>query len=92
MKYIIKISEQAEKDILKLEKSGEKAALKKLLSIIKELESNPTVGIGKPERLKHFEEITYSRRISAKHRHVYEIQELQVVVILISAYGHYNDK
>lgn len=91
MKFTIKISDQAEKDIRKLEKSGDKGSLRKVLAIINELEDHPTVGTGKPERLKNFKEVTYSRRISAKHRLVYEIHELQVVVILISAYGHYTD-
>lgn len=34
----------------------------------------------------------WSRRISRKHRLVYEIAETVVRVIVLSAYGHYGDK
>ena len=34
----------------------------------------------------------WSRRISQKHRLVYEIEETIVKVDVLSAYGHYEDK
>ena len=34
----------------------------------------------------------WSRQISKKHRLVYRIYETEVVVLVIAAYGHYDDK
>ena len=34
----------------------------------------------------------WSRRITRKHRLIYEIIDDRVVVIVITAYGHYDDK
>jgi len=92
MKYFIDYTDDAETDILKLQKSGDKKLFKKLHLLIAELKKHPTTGTGKPERLKHYAEPTWSRRISDKHRLVYRIYDDIVVVLVISAYGHYEDK
>ena len=34
----------------------------------------------------------WSRELTKKHRLVYRIYENEVLVLVISAYGHYNDK
>ena len=34
----------------------------------------------------------WSRRISKKHRLVYEIHDTEVVVLVLTAYGHYDDR
>ena len=34
----------------------------------------------------------WSRRVSDKHRIIYMIDNVEVVVLLLSAYGHYYDK
>jgi len=34
----------------------------------------------------------WSRRISQKHRLIYMIDNEKVIVLLLSAYGHYDDK
>jgi len=34
----------------------------------------------------------WSRRIDQKHRLVYQINETELIVVAISAYGHYADK
>jgi len=90
--YSIIISAKAENDIDRLEKSGDKGALKKLLSMLDELARHPTSGTGKPERLKNYTVPTYSRRISGKHWLVYEIHDEEIIIILLSAYGQYTDK
>jgi toxin YoeB len=59
---------------------------------LEELKDHPTTGRGKPEQLKHYSLPTWSRRISSKHRLVYQIHENIVTVIIIAAYGHYADK
>ena len=39
-----------------------------------------------------FLEGRWSRRITKKHRLVYRIYENNVVVLVLRAYGHYDDK
>ena len=34
----------------------------------------------------------WSRRITDKHRMVYTINDMEVVVLVLTAYGHYDDK
>ena len=91
-KYAIKYLPQADVDILKLRKAGDKQALKKLDKLLDELEIHPETGTGKPERLKHYQSNRWSRRITDKHRLVYEIFEQVVTVEIIQTYGHFDDK
>jgi len=87
--YTIKILPQADKDIRKYQKAGNKSAIKKIQIIIKELELHPTSGTGQPEQLKY--ELTgyWSRRIDKKNRLTYRIEEDIVTVVIVSAIGHY---
>lgn len=91
-KYIIKISKSAEKDLILLKRSGKKADLEKISRFFQELEEDPRTGIGKPEQLKYFEGEIWSREINKKDRFVYEIFEDEILVVVIQARGHYNDK
>ncbi|MBQ6652746.1 MAG: Txe/YoeB family addiction module toxin, partial [Prevotella sp.] len=49
-------------------------------------------GTGHPEQLKGEPHGRWSRRITQKHRLVYEIRDTEVIVIVLTAYGHYEDK
>ena len=89
--YKIEYWEQALLDIAKLKKD-EPAAYKKVASFIEELKEHPKTGTGHPEPLKGKPEGRWSRQISKKHRLVYRIYETEVVVLVIAAYGHYDDK
>jgi len=42
--------------------------------------------------LKYENQGKWSRRIDQKHRLIYEVFEEEVLVEVISAFGHYNDK
>ena len=90
-RYIVEIKEQAQNDLKKLFKSEPKV-YQKALSLIAELYDHPQTGTGKPEPLKGGEGALWSRRVSKKHRLIYEIAEAVVHVIVLSAYGHYDDK
>ena len=91
MKYNVVFNELADKHIKQIQKSGDKASLKKLKQILNELEINPTHGIGNPEPLKHHLSGFWSRRINKKDRLIYEIiEEPENLVVIISALGHYN--
>lgn len=91
MSYIINFSEQALADVDRL-KVREPKAYEKFLSFLSELSEHPKTGTGHPEQLKGLPEGRWSRRLSKKHRLIYRIYEREVVVLVISAYGHYDDK
>ena len=91
MIYEIKIKEQAEYDLLKLAKDEPQSFLK-AQRLIEELKEHPKTGIGHPEPLKGKPEGRWSRQITKKHRLVYQILEAEVIVLVLTAYGHYNDK
>lgn len=91
-KYIIKISKSAEKDLSLLKRSGKTVDIDKITTIFQEIEENPRFGTGKPEQLKYYNGEVWSRRINKKDRFVYEIYEDEVLVVVIQALGHYQDK
>ena len=91
MIFKIDIKERAEYDLLRLAKEEPKAFLK-AQSLIEELREHPKTGTGHPEPLKGDRAGQWSRRISKKHRLIYEILETEVVVLVLTAYGHYEDK
>ncbi len=89
--YLVKLSDTAIIHLNKLDKNEPKA-YQKALKLIGELHLHPTTGTGKPEHLKGRNGQFYSRRITSKHRLVYEIQEDIITVEVISSMGHYTDK
>jgi toxin YoeB len=58
----------------------DKALLKKINSLIKEIERMPFEGSGKPEPLKHNLSSLWSRRITLEHRIVYRIESGSVII------------
>lgn len=91
MAYKIKYQKQAILDAAKLQKT-EPNAFKKLLKLESELREHPRTGTGHPEQLRGDRTNQWSRRITQKHRLVYEIYDTEVVVLVLTAYGHYEDK
>lgn len=92
MSYEIEITDEANADIEKHKKSGDKKLLLKIDKLLDELREHPTTGTGKPEKLKHYKVQTWSRRITSKHRLIYRIQNKNIVVLILSFWGHYDDK
>ena len=91
MTYNVSVTKEAQNDLKKLLQS-EQQAYKKALKLIAELYEHPRTGTGKPEQLTGNRSGQWSRRISNKHRLVYEIHDTEVVVLVLTAYGHYGDK
>lgn len=87
--YLVVYTLDAQKDIALLHKHAPQA-LKKLRKLIVELEEHPRSGTGQCEQLKHYQEETWSRRITAEHRLVYRIHDDRVEVLVVAAYGHYR--
>jgi toxin YoeB len=61
--------------------STDKSILKKVNSIIKEIERTPFEGTGKPEPLKHNLAGWWSRRINLEHRLIYKVENEAIVVL-----------
>ena len=68
----------------------DKKTLKKINLLLKDMDRNAYIGIGKPEPLSGSLAGYWSRRIDEKNRLVYDIDELQNIKI-ISCKGHYDD-
>lgn len=89
--YTINYTTRAQSDLIKL-KRNEPASFKKLTRLLNELAEHPRTGTGHPEQLKGDRSNQWSRLIYEKHRLIYEIYETEVVVLVLTAYGHYDDR
>ena len=89
--YTLTFAPQALADLANLKKS-EPAAFKKAGKLLGELQDHPKTGTGRPEALSGDRLGQWSRRITQKHRLIYEIEEDVVKVDVLSSYGHYDDK
>lgn len=91
MSYKVDIKAKAQTDLRQLLRSEPKA-YKKAMKLIGELYEHPKTGTGHPEQLKGEPHDRWSRHITVRHRLVYEIHDMEVIVIVLAAYGHYDDK
>jgi toxin YoeB len=66
---------------------NDKQMLKRLNALIRDIERDPFVGIGKPEALKHNLQGFWSRRMSDEHRIVYQVEG--DVLMIAQCRGHY---
>lgn len=89
--YQVELSKEAVQHAKKLAQH-EPQAYKKLVKLIQELEQHPTTGTGNPKPLGGDRAGQWSRRITDKHRLVYEVYEDVVRVLVLTAYGNYSDK
>lgn len=89
--YAIKFDDKVVKIIAKRKKSNP-TLHKKLVTVILAIAENPRHGIGHPEPLVGGSDVIYSRRISARDRIIYSINDNEVFVIIIELEGHYDDK
>lgn len=85
-------SEKAQKDREYWIKSGNKVVMKKISTLIKDIQLHPFEGIGKPEPLKYQLSGKWSRRINQEHRIIYQVTTENKIEILdiFSLKGHYN--
>lgn len=58
----------------------DKKLLKRINSLIKDIQRDPFDGIGKPEPLKHALSGYWSRRINDEHRIVYKIDKESILI------------
>ena len=91
MIYKVNFTPAAKKVLVKIKKSNPKL-WKKVEKVLHELVENPKVVTGHPERLKGGRSITYSRRLSAHDRIIYDVYDNNLIVLVLQLEGHYNDK
>ena len=88
--YQIEFSEEARKELFRMMKSDIKT-YKKFESLIPELRTHPYTGTGHPHQLRHVNGV-WSRKLDKKNRLRYVVNDRTVVVFIVSALGHYDDK
>lgn len=59
---------------------GDKKIHTKIVTLIKDINRNSFVGLGKPEPLKHQLKGYWSRRITDEHRLVYKVTETSIII------------
>lgn len=67
----------------------DKKTLKRINTLLKDIDRQPFTGIGKPEPLKGDNQGYWSRRIDEANRIVYKVENDQVIIIQCG--GHYDD-
>lgn len=91
-RYKLILGKEAQTHLLKIKKSGNKSDMKKVEKIFEELKDHPEAGTGNPEKLKHSLSGFWSRRLNKKDRIIYKIDDIEIVVLVVSASGHYFEK
>ena len=72
-----------------LDAQQDKAKIRRINALIKEILRDPFHGKGKPEPLKHGDTDRWSRRISGSDRLVYRVTKDAIVILQCK--GHYDD-
>jgi len=90
-KYIVEITSKARKELQTHYKSGNNSVIRNIEQILLELSNSPYEGTGNPEPLKYQLAGYWSRRINKKDRLIYKVYEDKIVVLVVSAMGHYGD-
>ena len=85
----ITISPQALTDLAYWKSTNQKSILKRIELLLNSIEKSPFDGIGKPEKLKHVLTGFWSRRITDKHRIIYNVQPNQIIILSLK--GHYKN-
>lgn len=67
----------------------DKKIMKKINTLLKDIERKPFDGLGKPEPLRNELSGYWSRRITEKHRLIYKVYEDKIYII--GCKGHYDN-
>ena len=74
------MTDNAQKDYDFWKKTNKKK-LNRINTLISACKQDPYTGIGKPEKLKYNLANCISRRIDKKHRFVYTVQDITIIVL-----------
>ena len=83
-------SPQAEEDREYWKKSGNKQVMKKISSLLEDIELHPFSGLGKPELLRENLSGYWSRRINGEHRIIYSVHGEMIEIYVLSMRYHYS--
>ena len=86
--YKITLSAQAKEEYQYFVRSGNKAIINKILSLLEDIAKHPYTGIGKPESLKYDLSGKWSRRINSEHRIIYSVNDEIITVYVLSMRYH----
>lgn len=89
MYYTLSFTSDAKKDLKLLAKHSPES-LEKLKKLLNEVSEHPRTGTGQVEVLKGYDGTVYSRRINRRDRLVYKIYEDEAVILVLSAFEHYE--
>ena len=89
MTYKLNILANADEDLSWLRKNDRTSYLK-CFDLVRDVAKDPRSGLGKPERLRYFEQEVYSRRVNQKDRMIYTIYEKIQEIDISSFRGHYD--
>lgn len=89
MTYKLNIPANADEDLSWLRKNDRTSYLK-CFDLVRDEAKDPRSGLGKPERLRYFEQEVYSRRVNQKDRMIYTIYEKIQEIDISSFRGHYD--
>lgn len=66
----------------------DKKILKRINTLLKDIDRNGNIGLGKPEPLRYNLRGYWSRRITDEHRLIYKIEDNEILIVACK--GHYN--
>ena len=90
--YSLNFTDVALEDLAFHDKVGNRATIKRIGRILKELEINPFVGIGNPHQLSYDYSTLWSRHLNKKDVIIYKVDEEGKIILIYSARYHYMDK
>jgi len=67
----------------------DKAKIKRINQLIRDIQRDPFDGIGKPEALRHELTGLWSRRIDDEHRLIYSVNDKKIIIV--QCRYHYGD-
>jgi toxin YoeB len=86
----IVFSPQAQADREYWKQTGNVRIMKRITSLLTDIQQHPFTGIGRPEPLKGDLQGMWSRRITDEHRMVYSIASGMIYVYVFSMRFHYS--
>lgn len=89
MTYRILILKKASDDLAWFRRYDKQNYIK-CFDLVRDTSEHPRAGIGKPERLKYFEEEVWSRRVNETDRMIYTIYDAEKEIDVSSFKGHYE--
>lgn len=87
MSYKVVIQHAVKEDLRKLKQSHLKDAFEEVVLTLKD---DPYVRTQSFEKLQPYSASRYSRRINSQHRVVYQVDEINKIVKIYSAWSHYE--